>query len=175
MHESAPESRVITFDVEPAWASREQAVHSVPPSWERIELVRQAARDLFPDLAHELRETIAMAGSELAENVVKYGEPMPDADARVSIARSGEGVTISASSGLASTARARELAEHLDRIVGAPDASALYLQRMQQLIEEPGRLGTQLGLLRIVCEGGFQLSMTHVGSRLTVVATRKLP
>jgi len=52
----------------------------LPLSWSFIEGVRAAVREELREASLELRESAVMVASELAENVVKYAEPVPQLD-----------------------------------------------------------------------------------------------
>lgn len=116
-----------------------------------------------------------MVASELAENVVKYGEPVENAPAgSLQLIIADESVRVISTNGVRSPERAQHLAVALERIREA-DPQQLYLERMQELMANPTQKESQLGLLRIAFEGQFKLSHVYEGSVLTITAERHLP
>jgi len=122
-----------------------------------------------------LREEVTMVASELAENVVKYGEPVEQSAAgSLQLVIGDETVRVISTNGVRSAERARGLAEALERITSSKDPRSLYLARMQELMANPTQTESKLGLLRIAYEGEFTLSHTYENSVLTITAERSL-
>ena len=116
-----------------------------------------------------------MVASELAENVVKHGEPLANLETGLIQLRVEDGVVqISSTNGVRDPARAGRLATLLRRLADAADPLELYLDRLRELVTSPDQRETQAGLYRIVCEGGFSLSQSYVDGVLTMRAERPL-
>ena len=78
----------------------------LPQSWHWIERVRTMVSDLLTGVPAELRDAARIAASELAENVVKYGEPSENDECGEVIIEVDSGVVrIRATNGLASGER----------------------------------------------------------------------
>src|SRR5262245_45612889 len=122
------------------------------------------------------REEVTMVASELAENVVKYGEPVENAAAgSLQLVITDSSVIVTSTNGVRAGDRVRYLAEALERIRSSPDPRTLYLERMQELMANPSQTESRLGLLRIAFEGEFSLHHTYENNVLTITAERALP
>lgn len=149
----------------------------IPIAWGHIREARKLVQDALAEHDAELRDAAAMTMSELIENAVKYGEPvegMPGARFTMSIG--DESVEIRVQNGSQDSASLAALQRTVDAIAGAVGQEAreaLYVARLQQLLEDTGS-GGQLGLYRIGFEGQFDLACTREGDVVTVTATRRL-
>lgn len=142
--------------------------------WSEVQDVRDKVESLLADLPPEARDATVMTASELVENAIKYGEPVPAAPhATVSLDRDGDVVRVVVRNGAASEAAARELISHVERLSSATDRMALYVDRLRELMTSPGG-GSRLGIYRIGCEGGFDLRADYTDRVVTVTATRRL-
>jgi len=140
--------------------------------WSEVQDVRDKVESLLSDLSPDAREATVMTASELVENAIKYGEPVPAAPhATVSLHRDGNIVRVVVRNGAASEAAARELLAHIERLTAAEDRMALYLDRLRELMTSPGG-SSRLGIYRIGCEGGFDLAGDYTDRVMTVTATR---
>jgi hypothetical protein len=130
---------------------------------------------LLEDVSPDIREAAVLVASELAENVVKYGEPIEtDESGEVNISLSPTRLMIASKSGLADVTRAQSVVERIGQISTA-NARDLYTARLRALFDGAGPSGSsELGLLRIVFEAEFRLSASHDGRVLTITAERDL-
>ena len=142
----------------------------LPLSWTWIQRVRQDVANLLTDRSVVFRDAVVMTASELAENVVKYGEPLENNEGFLGIAIGADLVRIQSKNGLSSPERAEALGQHIARIAAA-DPEALYVQRLQQMIEDPSN-SSGLGLLRIAFEGQFRLSFNYESGVAIITAER---
>jgi hypothetical protein len=122
------------------------------------------------------REAIALAASELAENAVKYGVQETDSGAgSLSVGIRANVARLSVTNKVANAADARNVLAIVRR-VSAPDAkpAELYRARLQTLFSTPRASRAELGLLRLVFEGGFRLtaSFDFDAQLLQIVAER---
>ena len=116
-----------------------------------------------------------MVASELAENVIKYGEALEGDDGGyVSIVPDSDSITIRTVNGVSSPARAAAVMDRIAAIQAATDVGELYASRMQQMLLNPSDVESQVGLLRIAYEGNFRLSCSYEGRVLVITAERKL-
>jgi hypothetical protein len=147
----------------------------IPLSWTWVESVRQVVKKELADYDDELRESAIMAASELAENVVKHGEPLEDCKSGVIQLLVEQGkLSIRSTNGVRDSERAHKLGALLERLAAAPDPVELYLERLRELLANPEQMSTQAGIYRIVCEGKFSLSQTYRDGTLTITAERPL-
>lgn len=143
--------------------------------WSEVQEVRDRIQVLLADVPEDVRDASVMTASELVENAIKYGESVPEApSARVSLHHDADRIEIIVQNGVASEDTVRELRVHIDRLTSAPDRSALYVERLRELMTSTGGGGTKLGLYRIGCEGLFDLRCDYHARVVTVIATRRL-
>jgi hypothetical protein len=147
----------------------------LPLSWNWIEAVRRAVGEELRDCDSSLREAAVMVASELAENVVKYGEPVPGHDSgRIQVSTDDNVLRIVSTNGVLSPERVHKLSAQLTALRESDDPEALYVDRMRDVLEAPAHSDTRLGLHRIVCEGKFMLSESYTNGILTITAERSL-
>jgi hypothetical protein len=147
---------------------------ALPMSWSRIESARRTVAAGLAGIDEGVRDAAVMVASELAENVVKYGEPMAnDESGHVELAVDKRSIVIRSRNGV-SPERAAVVCVLIDKISAAEDPAALYVTRMRAILSNPQHEGSQLGLFRIVCEGQFKLSCAYAGGILTITAERSL-
>jgi hypothetical protein len=146
----------------------------LPMSWNRIEQARQTVAAGLTDLGQDLQLAAVMVASELAENVVKYGESSSeDGYGHVELDVTSDAVVIRSRNG-ARAERAAVVAAIIDRIASTDDPLELYADRMRAMLEDPQE-NSQLGFYRIVSEGQFALGYEYAESILVITATRSLP
>jgi anti-sigma regulatory factor (Ser/Thr protein kinase) len=147
----------------------------IPLSWSWIESVRQIVKEKLAECDEELCEAAVMVASELAENVVKHGEPLEHSQSGlIRLATQENKLLITSTNGVRDVARVRRLARQLERLAAAEDPLALYLDRLRELLANPDQMETQAGIYRIVCEGKFALSHIYRDGVLTITAERTL-
>jgi hypothetical protein len=113
-----------------------------------------------------------MVSSELVENAVKYGEEVRAAPSiSLSLALTHEKLIITVRNGCDDPAGAKELERRIREISEAPDKSALYMARLEQLLADPLDSG-RLGLYRIAFEGQFDLQFDYADKVVSIIATR---
>jgi hypothetical protein len=148
---------------------------NLPLSWSWMSAVREMVSSGLANHDEHLREEVAMVASELAENVVKYGEPVENAAAgSLQLVITENAVRVVSTNGVRSPERTRRLSETLKHI-REQDPRTLYLARMKELMANPGQSESRLGLLRIAFEGQFRLTHSYAGDVLTITAERPLP
>jgi hypothetical protein len=152
-----------------------QELVRLPLSAHWLERVRNTVSEALGAQPREVRAAGLLAASELAENVLKFGRPTPDAAdgcVRVSLV-DGELRVISESGALPE--RYRSVAARIERIASCAGPELLYVECMNQLLRSPGAESVGLGLVRVAHEGAFTLSCSYDEPKLTIVAARRLP
>jgi hypothetical protein len=147
----------------------------LPIAWSWVESVRQVVKEKLADYDDELRDAAVMVASELAENVVKHGDPIAAMQAGLIQLQIADGkLFIRSSNGVRDDARVKRLGQLMVRLAEADDPLALYLDRLRELLAHPEQMETQAGIYRIVCEGRFALSQVFHEGVLTISAERSL-
>ena len=148
---------------------------AVPSVWDLLRVVRERVETHLLGVDRVLREATVMAASELVENAIKYGRPVPACpNATLEVESDGRVMTLRISSGVRSEEAARDTVDRVSTIAKAPDKMALYLERMKTLLHGALPGSTQLGLFRICGEGEFDLSCRFNQDVLHLTATREL-
>lgn len=149
----------------------------IPIAWSHIREARKLVQEALADRDPELRDAAGMTMSELIENAMKYGEPVPAMPgAKFKLTIDDDVIEIEVQNGVASDDSVANLAATVTAISAAPDQEAreaLYVARLQELLDDPSA-GGRLGLYRIGFEGQFDLSCTHDGQVVTVKARRTI-
>ncbi len=144
----------------------------IPMAWHHIRDARALVVEALADASADLRDATGMAISELLENAMKYGESVPGmAGASYTLAVSDDVIRIEVKNGVGATETLDQLRARIDAMAAAEDKEALYVERLQEILENPA-VGGRLGLFRIACEGGFDLACTFEAPVVTVIATR---
>jgi hypothetical protein len=147
----------------------------IPIAWHHIREARTLVHEALAQHDRALRDAAGMTLSELLENALKYGEAVPGMPGASYTLQVEEGfIEVQVSNGLTSEESLAELKRRIDAIGAAADKQALYIERLEEIMNNPA-VGGQLGLFRIGCEGGFDLSYRFEPPLLTVTARRALP
>lgn len=145
----------------------------IPLAWHWIERVRETVAGVLDGQPDDLRDAAVMVASELAENLVKYGHSTDGEDSgRVAIEVSDGFVTITSENGT-SREQAEKVLTLVRSIEGSPDVQSLYVSRLMSMAAAPGDGASELGLLRIAFEGGFDITASYQAPRLRLVARRR--
>ncbi|MBX3213924.1 MAG: hypothetical protein KF850_17955 [Labilithrix sp.] len=144
----------------------------IPMAWHHIRDARTLVVEALADASADLRDATAMAISELLENAMKYGESVPTLPgASYTLTVSDQEIRIDVKNGIGATEPLEQLRARVDAMAAAEDKEALYIERLQEILENPAA-GGRLGLYRIACEGGFDLACSFEAPIVTVTATR---
>lgn len=145
---------------------------TIPTFWQHVRELRGAVDLALQEYAEELRSSAVMAASELIENAIKYGESVPECpSARFSLSVMNSTLTLEVSNGCTSPKTIADVSAHIDRINQAPDKFSLFLERLQEMLENPTVTG-KLGLYRIAFEGQFAMSCKYQSNVVTLRAWR---
>jgi len=122
----------------------------------------------------ECREAVSLAVCELGENLIKYAEKTDAAEAgTIGVSIDGPTVRVRAVNRVSSLSDAQRVAEIVTQLAGAGDrVGELYRSRLNELFKNPTLPRAQLGLLRMVFEGGFRLTCTFQAPELQILAER---
>jgi hypothetical protein len=133
---------------------------------------RGRVAELASGVSEEIRTAAVMVTAELLENAIKDGEAVPGCeDVLVHVSIAPEAVTIEVINGASSRDHIAELLERIEQIRRSPSREALYISRLEEMLETPGVSG-KLGLYRIGFEGNFDLTCSYEFPVLKVRATR---
>ena len=147
---------------------------TMQPAWSAVRELRKRVAEALVDCPADLRAAAVMTASELAENAIKYGEAIESApDIQFSLCADDGEICIECTNGCTNAAGVTELTERVREIASSADPSALYIERLEQLMANPTDSG-KLGLYRVALEGGFGLECTYVNDVVRVKARRKI-
>jgi hypothetical protein len=129
--------------------------------------------DELSDASPNIRKAASMVASELLENAIRYGESVPESEEiRFAFGKSAGVYRITVANGARPGDNVERLQERIRSVNEAEDRSALYISRLQELLDEPSEF-SGLGIYRIGFEGGFDLECSYSANVVTVVATRR--
>jgi hypothetical protein len=129
-------------------------------------------REALADRDQETRDAAGITVSELLENAMKYGSSVPGMpQVEFTLIVGDDEVRIEVSNGVESLQSIAEVCAHIEAISAGSNKEALYVARVQKLVDAQDSR-TQLGLLRIAYEAGFDLSYQHADRIITVAAWR---
>jgi hypothetical protein len=145
-----------------------------PAPWEWVGVVRNGVEAHLAGRAEELRYVATLAASELAENVVKYGEMCAQVPAAIEVDIDEGFLRVRSVNCVRSQARLQELIGIVEEIARATDPAQLYLEQIEATLRDPDRAAGRLGFYRVAAEGGMRLSQAYEAGRLTITAERAL-
>jgi hypothetical protein len=150
----------------------EEMTRTIQPLWATVRAVRTEIGERLVSCSTALRSAAMMTASELLENAIKYGESVPQAEwISFSLQASEDRIRIQVVNGSTNRAGVDVLLARVEELASVSDKSALYLNRLQELISNPEESG-RLGLYRIAFEGGFDLSCEYAEGVVKVTAVR---
>jgi hypothetical protein len=148
------------------------------PIWNIVIELRSKLRDLddLKGFSEENIESIETVIMELFENAVKYGLSTKDAEEvtlELSFCEENE-LKISVSNGIESIESIKSFLEIIQKIQNTEDLESLYIERLNEIAENPKSGKSQLGLFRICYESGFNLDYKISGNKLTIDSTKTM-
>lgn len=137
--------------------------------------LRQEVEETVREFPKDVRDATSMVVAELVSNAIKYGVSVPPApSAKIKLTVAPRQIQIAVSNGVVSADSVQDLQDRLRQITQAASKEELYMNRLQQMLDDPTQTG-KLGLYRIGFEGQFELTCTYADSVLTVLAIRGIP
>lgn len=150
----------------------------VNPTWSIISNIRKKISELMELKKindQGLLDATAMVASELMENAVKYGEGTTDeAMIEFEITVESHKINISVSNYVNSGSNIDALIENIEKIKKCDNPAELYINRLNELLENPKHGESRLGLYRIAYEGEYGLDYTFSNNLLKVTAQRSV-
>jgi hypothetical protein len=147
---------------------------SFEPVWPNVREIRQRVGKALVNCPSRLRSAAVMTSSELVENAIKYGERVPAAQTvKFELEATPDRVRIRVVNGSTNHLGVAELERRVQELRRTEDKEALYLSRLEELLEDGGDESGKLGIYRIGFEGGFDLQLEYMDHVVTVTATRK--
>jgi anti-sigma regulatory factor (Ser/Thr protein kinase) len=142
------------------------------PMWPNVRDVRERVGSALQECPAQLRSAAVMTSSELVENAIKYGESVPAAQTVTFVLEATpQRLCIRVVNGSTNTLGVAELQRRVQELRGAADKQALYLARLEELLQDADESG-RLGIYRVGFEGGFDLQLDYTNNVVTVTATR---
>lgn len=109
------------------------------------------------------------------ENVIKYGDSLPDGSRPLIAVRVAPGlVTITSKNGVGSDAHVDRIFDIVRRMREHPDIQTVYIEAIVQGMLAP-KQNASLGLLRIAAEAGFEVDATYRDGVLEITARKRCP
>lgn len=146
---------------------------SFEPMWPNVREIRHQVGTALEAYSEQLRNAAIMTSSELVENAVKYGESVSAAKTvSFQLEATADLLSIRVVNGSTNALGVAELQRRVQELGRARDKQALYLARLEELLNQADESG-KLGIYRIGFEGGFDLKLDYTNDVVSVTATRK--
>lgn len=146
----------------------------IQPVWATIRAIRHQINEQLAEYPESVRSAASMVAAELLENAIKYGESLVDIpNIEFSCSLHDETLTVEVTNAVTDQTNVEKLKLRIAELSAAPDKSAPYLRRLEELMNDPAE-SSGLGLYRIGYEGEFELRCSHLGHAVCVKATRSL-
>ena len=148
---------------------------SIEPTWNIVLNINDRINEVLPDARIEIVDALRMVSTELVENAVKYGEPVPGMTGiEYELIVDEEMISIRVDNGVVTSSNVKEVEMSIEKIAKAKDRFKLYTARLAELMESPKLGESQLGFYRIAYEGNCDLSFKYKYNILSVMAKIKI-
>ncbi len=148
---------------------------SIEPTWNIVLNINDRIDEVMPDANLEVIDALRMVSTELVENAVKYGEPVPGmAGIEYELIVEEKYIAIRVDNGVVNEENINLVKKSMEKINNADDRFKLYTERLTELMESPKLGESQLGLFRIAYEGKCDLRYTYNDEILSVIAEIKI-
>ena len=152
-----------------------QLTWTLPLMWNLLSDLRRGVEEALHSFPQEVRYAASMVAEELVSNAIKHGVSVPGSpSAELTLTVCENRIQIAVTNGVASESVVGDLEQRLAQIAGAESKEQLYMNRLQQMLDDPMQTG-RLGLYRIGFEGRFGLTCQYCDHILTVRASREIP
>lgn len=147
------------------------------PIWDMVIQIRKKVKFILESQQYskDIVESTEIAAMELLENAVKYGVctvDCPSVDLKLKSDEQKKNITIVIANGITDVDSIRTLTELLEKLKNVEDVGLLYMERLEQIMANPKSGKSQLGLLRIVYETGFNLDYKVTGTKLEIIGNK---
>lgn len=152
----------------------------VRSEWASVDLIRSSVQTCFAAVFSNLEgcERLAMVTGELLENAVKYGNWVGEGQPRtfrLQVNGTDRGAQIRVENPvIPGDPSVVQLQQTLEWMRGFDDAGKMYRARLVEVAHSDPGEASQLGLMRMVYEGGCTLDAEDLGDRVAVIATFEL-
>lgn len=145
--------------------------YDLHPVYDTIRKIEAKVLEEIDDVVPAVKSRVTMTITELLENAIKYGESTKQyRDIHFDFTTDQKKLTIKVTNAVLNQDHFTSCAKHIDKINKSNNPKRLYLQRLQDLIEQENPFISQLGLYRIAYEGKFKLSYDFIDNLLTITA-----
>jgi hypothetical protein len=148
----------------------------ISTNWEIIRDIETRVSSYFSDGQKDINDASMIVITELVENAVKYGVPLPGMHAiKFNFEIRDNFVEISIINAIGHEKHRTAITRLIDEINNSGNPQELYTMRLQELLNFDGKIMTGgLGLYRIAHEAKFEINYSLDGDILTVIARRPI-
>lgn len=131
----------------------------ISPMWSFISEAKDKIKEIMKGYDAGLVNFTQMATSELMENAIKYGISVEElAHVSLEFQLKEKSITITVKNGVRDDEHLKTFKEIISRIYSSENKEALYIQRLQEIMQNPDTNISHLGLYRIVSEAKFDIN-----------------
>ena len=136
--------------------------------------MRQIVRERLEGFPSDVVESAVTTASELAENLVKYGQSFKSDSGSLLALSVERNVIRFRTENRASAKDIDRIRRVIDELAKPGGPGGAYRRRLRNLLSDPDQTACGLGLIRIAHEGGFELKFSSTGQRLELIAERRV-
>lgn len=145
---------------------------NMSPKWSNIHLVQDKIEKRLIGEDKGFIDNVKMVAGELLENSVKYYMKHGKRRAIKFCLYRDDNITISITGQWVMKEDIDIVKGHIDRINNSLSPSNLFLERLQEILDNRIKGESRLGLLRVASEGGFSLGYKIKNGKLTIIAEK---
>jgi hypothetical protein len=146
----------------------------ITPMWSVIAEVKEKIRIFMEGMSQGNIDFTIIVASELLENAIKYGianDKIGSVGFVFEIA--GKSVLVKVSNGVNDNENLEKFKAVMEKIKTTENKEGLYIARLLEIMDDPSKPGSSLGLYRIVSESKFELEYELDNHVLSMIATRE--
>lgn len=147
----------------------------VAPIWSIISEIKDRIKIAMEGLRQGEIDFAVMTASELLENAIKYGvsnENISQVGFDFDLGKNK--LIIKVKNGVNEDNSISNLINIMERIKNTENRRLLYIERLQEIMDDPSQKGSHLGLYRIISEGEYDLSYTYTNNVLEMIGSKNI-
>lgn len=123
----------------------------------------------------DIIDAVTMCITELTENAVKYGiDAETDSKIHAEVIRDGNQIVVRVSNRVEKNRKFKSLIKAIEELHSTENPEELHLERMKEILYNPKKGSSKLGIYRIAYEGNFSINCKIEDGVLTVFAVHSI-
>jgi len=142
------------------------------PKWDNIHFIQEKIGQKLKGYEKGYIDSVKMVTGELLENSVKYYMNRGIKSRIEFYFSNNDGIMISIKNQIIYSEDVGPLADIIDKIGSSLNPYNLFIERLQEILDNRIKGESKLGLLRIASDGGYQLSYEYEKGKLSINAIK---